>query len=101
MSAEIACPATGDDPATLGAEAAEHERQLRELLEFSPAAIGIVDEAGRLLFHNARLREIFGYSQSEFHLFDTRLLWHDLDQRARIIEQLRARGGQVLNEKVI
>jgi PAS domain S-box-containing protein len=101
MSAEIACPATGDDPATLGAEAAEHERQLRELLEFSPAAIGIVDEAGRLLFHNARLREIFGYSQSELHLFDTRLLWHDLDQRARIIEQLRARGGQVLNAKVI
>ena len=40
--------------------------QLRELLEFSPAAIGIVDEAGRLLFHNARFREIFGYSQSEF-----------------------------------
>jgi PAS domain-containing protein len=78
MSAEIACPATGDDPATLGAEAAEHERQLRELLEFSPAAIGIVDETGRLLFHNARLREIFGYSQSELHLFDTRLLWHDL-----------------------
>ena len=101
MSADIACPATGDDPSTLEAEAAEHERQLRELLEFSPAAIGIVDETGRLLFHNARLREIFGYSQSEFHLFDTRLLWHDLDQRARIIEQLRARGGQVLNEKVI
>ena len=101
MAADIARPATGDNPAALGAEAAEHERQLRELLEFSPAAIGIVDEAGRLLFHNARLREMFGYSQSEFHLFDTRLLWHDLDQRERIIEQLRARGGQVLNEKVI
>ena len=39
MSADIACPATGDDPGTLEAEAAEHERQLRELLEFSPAAI--------------------------------------------------------------
>jgi PAS domain S-box-containing protein len=101
VAADIVRPATGDSPATLGAEAAEHERQLRELLEFSPAAIGIVDEAGRLLFHNVRLREIFGYSQSEFHLFDTRLLWHDLDQRERIIEQLRIRGGQVLNEKVI
>jgi PAS domain S-box-containing protein len=87
MAADIARPATGNNPAALGAEAAEDERQLRELLEFSPAAIGIVDEAGRLLFHNARLREMFGYSQSEFHLFDTRLLWHDLDQRERIIEQ--------------
>jgi PAS domain S-box-containing protein len=101
MAADIARPGTGDRPAALGAEAAEHDRQLRELLEFSPAAIGIVDEAGRLLFHNARLREIFGYSQSEFYLFDTRLLWDDLNQRERIIEELRTRGGQVLNEKVI
>ncbi len=101
MAADIARPATTDGPATLGAEAAEHERQFRELLEFCPAAVGVVDEAGRLLFHNARLRELFGYSQSEFHLVDTRLLWHDLDQRERIIEQLRTQGGQVLNEKVI
>ena len=48
MAADIARPGTGDRPAALGAEAAEHDRQLRELLEFSPAAIGIVDEAGRL-----------------------------------------------------
>jgi PAS domain S-box-containing protein len=101
MAADIARPATGDSPATLGAETAEHERQFRELLEFSPAAIGIVDETGRLLFHNARLREIFGYSQSEFDLFDTRLLWYDLDQRERIIDRLRTQGGQVLNEKVV
>jgi hypothetical protein len=40
-----------------GTEAAEHERQFRELLEFCPAALLIVDEDGRLLFHNARLRE--------------------------------------------
>src|SRR6516164_7105967 len=101
MTSDIAQSATSDSPTTLGAEAVEHEHQLRELLEFSPAAIGIVDEAGRLLFHNARLREMFGYSQSEFHLFDTRLLWHDLDQRERIIEQLRTRGGQVLKRKLI
>jgi PAS domain S-box-containing protein len=101
MAADIARPATIDSSATLGAEAAEHERQFRELLEFCPAAVGVVDEAGRLLFHNARLCEIFGYSQSEFHFFDTRLLWHDLDQRERIIEQLRSQSGQVLNEKVI
>lgn len=87
--------------AACGAEAAEHERQFRELLEFCPAALLVVDEDGRLLFHNARLREILGYSQDELELSDTRLLWHDLDQRARIIEQLRTQGGQVLNEKVI
>lgn len=37
----------------LGAEAAEHERQFREILEFCPAALLVVDEDGRLLFHNA------------------------------------------------
>ena len=42
----------------IGVEAAEHERQFREILEFCPAALLVVDEDGRLLFHNARLREI-------------------------------------------
>ena len=36
---------------------AEQERQFRELLEHCPAALDIVDEEGRILFHNARLRE--------------------------------------------
>ena len=84
----------------LGVEAAEHERQFRELLEFSPAALLVVDEDGRLLFHNARLREILGYSKDELDLCDTRTHWHDLDQRTRIINQLRDQGGQILNEKV-
>ena len=87
--------------ATPGAEAAEHERQFREMLEFCPAALLVVDEDGRLLFHNTRLREILGYSKEELDHCDTRMLWHDLDQRARIINQLRERGGQILNEKVI
>ena len=85
----------------LGAEAAEHERQFREILEFCPAALLVVDEDGRLLFHNARLREILGYNKEELDLCDTRMHWQDLDQRARIIEQLRDKGGQILNEKVI
>jgi PAS domain S-box-containing protein len=85
----------------LGVEAAEHERQFREILEFSPAALLIVDEDGRLLFHNARLREILGYSKEELDLCDTRTHWHDLAQRDRIIRQLRDHGGQILNEKVV
>jgi PAS domain S-box-containing protein len=91
----------GNGGVALGAEAAEHERQFRELLEFCPAALLVVDEDGRLLFHNARLRDIVGYSREELNLCDSRMLWHDLDQRARLIEQLRNWGGQVLNEKVI
>ena len=85
----------------LGVEAAEHERQFREILEFCPAALLVVDEDGRLLFHNARLREILGYSKDELDFCDTRIHWHDLDQRARIIDKLRNQGGQILNEKVI
>jgi PAS domain S-box-containing protein len=84
-----------------GIEAAEHERQFREILEFSPAALLIVDEDGRLLFHNAQLRQLLGYQKDELDRFDTRLFWHDLNQRSRIIASLRDRGGQLLNEKVI
>ena len=54
-----------------GAEAAEHERQFREILEFCPAALLVVDEDGRLLFHNARLRELLGYQKDELDRFDT------------------------------
>jgi PAS domain S-box-containing protein len=91
----------GQSPATAsGAAAAEHERQFREMLEYCPAALLVVDDEGRLLFHNARLREILGYSEKELDLCDTRMLWLDLEQRARIIDRLRDQGGQILNERV-
>jgi PAS domain-containing protein len=75
--------------APLGPEAqiAEHERQFREMLEFCPAALVIVDEDGRLLFHNARLRELLGYQKEEIDLIDTRMFWHDLEQRARAVRR--------------
>ena len=85
----------------LQTEAAEHERQFRETLEHCPAGLIVVDEDGRLLFHNARLRELLGYSKEEMELIDTRAFWHDLNQRSRIIETLRDRGGTLLNEEVI
>jgi PAS domain S-box-containing protein len=100
MSSGTVQSTMGNDGAAPGAEAAEHERQFYEMLEHCPAAVLIVDEDGRLLFHNARLIEILGYSDDELHLYDTRLFWHDLDQRARIIHQLHEHGGQVLNERV-
>lgn len=84
-----------------GAQIAEQGRQFREILEHCPAVLNVVDEDGRLLYHNARLRELLGYDEAELHLFDTRKLWHDLDQRSRIIDTLRERGGQLLNEEVI
>ena len=34
-------------------------------------------------------------------LFDTKRFWHDLAHRERIVQLLRTRGGQLLNEEVI
>ena len=79
----------------------EQEHQLREILDFCPAAVCVVDEEGRILFHNRRMRDLLGYEKEELHLFDTKQFWHDLDHRTRIIELLRLRGGQLLNEEVV
>jgi PAS domain S-box-containing protein len=86
---------------SLDRDIAEYERQFREILEHCPAGLNVVDEDGRLLFHNARIRELLGYSRDELHLFDTRQFWHDLDQRARIIKALHDHAEQVLNEEAI
>jgi PAS domain S-box-containing protein len=83
------------------AQLVEQERQFREMLESCPAGLVVVDEEGRLLFHNGRLRELMGYEEAELELFDTKNFWHDLGHRARIVELLRERGGQVLNEEVV
>jgi PAS domain S-box-containing protein len=80
---------------------AEYERQFREILEHCPAGLNVVDEDGRLLFHNARIRELLGYTKEELHLFDTRKFWHDLDQRARIIAALHDNADQILNDEAI
>jgi PAS domain-containing protein len=58
-------------------------------------AIAVPEPPGRLLLHNARVRELFGYSRDELHRFDTRNFWHDLDQRARIIEALHDNADQI------
>ena len=76
-----------------GAEAAEHERQFREMLEFCPAALLVVDENGRLLFHNARLRELLGYQKAEIEGIDTSKFWHDREQRERIIGRCASGAG--------
>ena len=78
MSSGTVQSTAGNGGAALGAEAADHERQFRELLDFCPAALSVVDEDGHLLFHNARLAEILGYSKDELHRCDTRMLrpWH-------------------------
>ena len=79
----------------------EQERQLREILDYCPAAVCVVDEEGRILFQNWRLRDLLGYEKDELHLFDTKLFWLDHSHRERIIDLLRTRGGQLLNEEVI
>ncbi len=99
VTANRAVAASDSHPSSI--EVAEHERQFRELLEFSPAALLVVDEDGRLLFHNARLRELLGYEKNELDRIDTREFWHDREQRSQIIASLHDRGGQLLNEKVV
>jgi PAS domain S-box-containing protein len=93
-------PAPADGRAA-GAAVAEQERRFLEMLEFCPAAVLIVDEAGRLLFHNARLRELLGYDKDELELIETRIFWNDVEQRARIIQSLRDKGGQQINQRVV
>lgn len=83
------------------AEIAEQQRQFRDILEHCPAALVVVDEAGRLLFHNARLRQLLGYDSAELHLFDTRRFWHDLDQRGQLVAALHDHGGQILDREVV
>ena len=101
MSSDTTRSAATDGGSGPGVEAAEHERQFREMLAFCPAALLVVDEDGRLLFHNARLRELLGYQTAEIEGIDTSTFWHDREQRARIIASLRERGGQLLNEKAV
>ena len=101
MSSDTTRSAATDGGSALGVEAAEHERQFREMLEFCPAALLVVDEDGRLLFQNVRLRELLGYQTAEIEGIDTSTFWHDREQRARIIASLRERGGQLLNEKAV
>jgi PAS domain S-box-containing protein len=83
------------------AQVAEQVRQFRETVEHAPAGLLVVDEDGQLVFHNARLTEMLGYAAEELQGFDTRKFWHDLDQRARIIEALRQRGGTLINEEAV
>ncbi|MFL6825095.1 MAG: PAS-domain containing protein [Bradyrhizobium sp.] len=85
----------------LDGDIAEYERQFREILEHCPAGLNVVDEDGRLLFHNARIRELLGYTAEELHLFDTRQFWHDLDHRTRIITSLHDSADPILNEEAI
>ena len=63
MSSDATAGLATNGGRALGAEAAEHERQFREILEFCPAAVCVVDEDGRLLFHNARLARNVGISE--------------------------------------
>ena len=79
---------------------AQVERQFRDVLDFCPAALSVTDEDGRLVFHNRRLREILRYPKEEMDGIDTRRFWPDLDERQRIIDTLRSRGGQIRDQEV-
>jgi PAS domain S-box-containing protein len=96
MSSDTTRSAATDGGSAPGVEAAEHERQFREMLEFCPAALLVVDEDGRLLFQNARLRELLGYQTAEIEGIDTSTFWHDREQRAN--HRVASRTGRATAE---
>ena len=49
----------------------ERDRQFLDILEHCPAGLNVVDEEGRLLFHNARVREFSAMIGTSF-IFLTR-----------------------------
>jgi adenylate cyclase len=90
-----------DDGGAPDALQTDQQCLFHQTLEFCPAALLIVDEDDRLLFHNLRLRDLLGYDRAELEFFDTRKVWVDLDHRLRIIEHLRSHGPQLLDEEVV
>ena len=72
---------------------ARAEQQFRNILEFSPAGVLVVDDDGKLVFNNQQLRKMLGYSDDEIKGIDTREFWHDLDQREEIVALLREQRG--------
>ena len=77
------------------------EQQFREVLDFCPAALSATDEDGKLIFHNRRYREIMRYPKEEMDGIDTRRFWLDLDERQRIMDVLRSRGGRIRDHEVL
>jgi len=66
-AARLATDGPASEASAVKSLVAEHERQFREILEYCPAGLMVVDEEGRLLFHNARLREML--ERDEFALY--------------------------------
>lgn len=77
------------------------EQQFRDVLDFCPAALSATDEDGKLIFHNRCYREIMRYPKEEMDGIDTRRFWFDLDERERIMDVLRSRGGRVRDQEVL
>ncbi len=72
--------------------------QIRNLLDSSPVAVGIVGSGGQLLYTNRRHDELYGVTKEQMPK-NVRELYADPSQRDRLLEIFR-REGELLNAEV-
>jgi PAS domain S-box-containing protein len=73
-------------------------QQIRNLLDSSPVAVGIVGSGGQLLYTNRRHDELYGVTKEQMPK-NVRELYADPSQRDRLLEIFR-RDGELLNAEV-
>jgi PAS domain S-box-containing protein len=73
-------------------------QQMRNLLDSSPVAVGIVGSGGQLLYTNRRHDELYGVPREQMPK-NVRELYADPSQRDRLLEIFR-REGELLNAEV-
>ena len=69
----------------------ESEAEFRSYLELSPVGALLVEMDGTIRLHNARIREIFGYSEAEMENIKTTELYFDRTDRKEFITTLTER----------
>lgn len=69
------------------------ESRLAGILETSPIAVTIVDEAGRFRFLNERMVELLGYTRDALATMSAVDLYVDADDRTALYDEVRRRGS--------
>ena len=77
------------------------EEQLRALVDTSPVAIGVLDQAKRIIFVNRKLKELLGYTLEEIPTLEAwwPTVYPDADYREKIKAEWSAKLGRALATK--
>ncbi|MCZ6522284.1 MAG: PAS-domain containing protein, partial [Alphaproteobacteria bacterium] len=78
----------------------ESEKRLGQILENSPAAVGIVSPGGRYLFVNSRLAEMYNLPHEAMESIKPEIILPDVEARRRLNDRLQ-RGEIVRDEELI